>query len=1068
MGQFWLSNSGEDSLPDLRWVFFAGEPLPATLVTKWRNILPNGEIVNLYGPTETTLAKCYYRIPKEVKPATQPVGFPLPQTQALVLNAKGKLCGIGEVGEIVIRTPFRSLGYINASEEGQKRFKKNPFSEIENDLLYYTGDRGRYSIDGSLEILGRIDRQVKIRGVRIELGEIESILNTHPQVKQAVVVVREEILVAYLVMEGTGNREQGIGNRELKQTANSKQQIANSKQQTANSKQQDVRDFLKQKLPEYLIPSAFAIVETLPLNANGKVDRAAICVAARNALPALKEAIDNKTFISPNTPTQEIIANVFASVLNVDLVGIEDNFFELGGHSLLATQVVSRLRQSFHIDIPLRAIFESPTVAKLEQVIKPADVSQIEEIQPIQRDGEHLPLSFAQERLWVLDRLVGKSSTYNIPAAIRISGSLDVSALDKAFSEIIRRHEVLRTRFRSVDGIPVQVISPPTNFKISTLDLLEGEVQSHILREAQTPFDLWEDNLVRGSLLCLGDREYILVVVMHHIVSDGWSLGVFIQELCQLYRDFSQEKPSTLPALPIQYFDYAVWQRQWLDGDRLAVHINYWKEKLADVPSQLNLPVDRPRPEIMTFNGSKESIDLDPEITKELNNLSFESGTTLYMTLLAGLKVLLSYYSQQEDIVVGSPIANRNRSEIEPLIGFFVNVLLLRSSLADNPSFSDVLERVKTTCLEAYSHQDLPFEQLISQLGLERDLSLPPLVQVAFAFHNMPEVSLGNGDLNVSLLEIPTKNAKTDLSFAVLEERKKLTVNLEYNTDLFDRETIGEILANFQKLLKTIVKNPRQNLRELLLESGFSRKSVSTLQTGTIYQLSNLTSYQLLMWLGQQLDPDKPIYNNLFVSHITNAIDLEYFQKAFQTVINASDALRTVITAKNGIPQQKIIGDFPYLVECIDFSETANPHEKAMEWSRDRASIPLDPERRLFDCVLLKIAADKYIWHLCLSQITLDGFSLALIYEYTTKLYAAYVNSESETELKLPQFKQYLDYESSFIKSQRYIKSKSYWEEKLADRFESINFYGRPNNKQTTNVKRISHNLGIETSNKIK
>ncbi|MGF1488110.1 MAG: amino acid adenylation domain-containing protein, partial [Prochloraceae cyanobacterium] len=939
LGQFWLSNSGENSLPALKWVFFAGEPLSDILVSQWRDILPHGKIVNLYGPTETTLAKCYYQIPAQIQPGIQPVGFPLPHTQALVLNSSNNLCGIGEVGQIAIRTPYRSLGYINANQEQQKRFIKNPFTKIENDLLYLSGDLGRYDSNGCLEILGRVDRQVKIRGVRIELAEIESLLTNHPQVKQAVVVVREERLVAYLALEksevskqGTGKREQSIGNRQLKQTAN-------RKQQATNNKQKNIRDFLKQKLPEYLIPSAFTIVETLPLNANGKVDRAAICVAARNALPVLKEAIENKTFISPKTLTQEIIANVFSSVLNVDLVGIEDNFFELGGHSLLATQVISRLRQSFNIDVPLRAIFESPTVAKLERLINPADVSQIEEIEIIERDGEDLPLSFAQERLWILDRLVGKSSTYNIPVAVSICGSLDIFALDKAFSEIIRRHEVLRTRFRSIDGIPVQAISPPNNFKISTIEVLEEEVQSHILQQTQTPFDLSEDNLVRSSLLCLGDREYILVIVMHHIVADGWSLGVFIRELCQLYRDFSQGKPSTLPPLPIQYFDYAVWQRQWLDSTRLSVQIDYWQEKLANVPSQLKLPIDRTRPDIMTFNGSRESLDLDLEIVKELKNLSLESGTTLYMTMLAALKVLLSYYSEQEDIVVGSPIANRNRSEIEPLIGFFVNVLVLRSHLGGNPSFLDVLERVKTTCLEAYNHQDLPFEQLISQLGLERDLSLPPLVQVIFTFHNMPEVSLGNGDLNVSLIEIPSKKAKTDLSFIVLEEKDKLTLNLEYNTDLFERETIRKILVNFKKLLKTIVKNPQQNLTEILLESSFSQKSGSILQTETIYKLSNLTQNQLLMWLGQQLNPEKPIYNNLFVSNITNAIDLEYFQKAFQTVINASDALSTVITANNGIPKQKVIPFFPYLVECIDFSEIANAREQAMKWSRDRASI---------------------------------------------------------------------------------------------------------------------------------
>ncbi|MGF1488147.1 MAG: amino acid adenylation domain-containing protein [Prochloraceae cyanobacterium] len=1028
--QMLLTAGWSNSLP-LK-VFCGGEALSAQLAA--RILETRSQLWNLYGPTEATIwsTTCQVNVSSTVSCS---IGHPIANTQIYILDEQLQPVPIGVAGELYIGGDGLARGYLNRPELTREKFIANPFSNSRDRRLYKTGDLARYLADGKIEFLGRIDNQVKIRGFRIELGEIEAALNNHLEIKQAVVIAKEDIsgnkhLVAYVV------------NRSL------------------STKQ--LRQFLLAKLPEYMVPSAFVSLENFPLTPNGKVDRKSLATVDRDFT---KEG----EYVAPRSPTQEIIANIFASVLEPEKVGIEDNFFELGGHSLLATQVISRLRQSFHIDIPLCAIFESPTVAKLEQVINSADVAEIEEIQPIQREGEHLPLSLAQERLWILDRLVGKSSTYNIPAAIRISGSLDIFTLEKAFSEIIRRHEVLRTRFNFVDGSPVQVISPPTNFKIATLDVLETEVEDLILEKIQTPFDLSKDNLIRASLFCLGDREYILVVVMHHIVADGWSLEVLIRELSQLYQDFSQGKPSTLPDLPIQYFDYAVWQRQWLDSTRLSVHINYWQQKLANVPSQLNLPLDRPRPEIMTFNGSRESIDLDLEIVKELKNLSLESGTTLYMTLLAALKVLLSYYSEQEDIVVGSPIANRNRAEIEPLIGFFVNVLVLRSHLGGNPSFSDVLERVKQTCLEAYNHQDLPFEQLISQLDLERDLSLPPLVQVAFAFQKMPAITLRDSNLNVSLLEIPSKTSKTDLSFAVLEKQDKLTLNLEYNTDLFNRETIIEILANFEKLLKNIVKNPQQNLREILLESGLSSKLLSTSsQTETIYQLSNLTSYQLLMWLGQQLNPKKPIYNNLFVSNITNAIDLEYFQKAFQTVIDASDALRTIITANNSIPQQKVIEEFPYLVECIDFSAAANPHEKAIEWSRDRASIPLDPEKRLFDCVLLKIAADKYIWHLCLSQITLDGFSLALIYEYTTKLYTAYVNRENETEFKLPQFKQYLDYERSFRNSPRYIKSKSYWEDKLADPLESISFYGRPSKTLTTEVKRISHELGIEKSQQIK
>ncbi|MBW4548499.1 MAG: amino acid adenylation domain-containing protein [Symplocastrum torsivum CPER-KK1] len=801
LAQTWLLKvSPGISLGSLRWVFFAGEPLQETLIRQWREAFPNsGEIANFYGPTETTLAKFCYQVPRDLLSGVQPVGWPQPETQGLILGKNNQLCGIGEAGEIVIRTPFRSLGYINASEENQRRFVPNPFRDDPQDLLYHTGDRGRYRYDGSLEILGRIDNQVKIRGVRIEPGEIETVLDQHSGVRTTVVIAREDVpgdkrLVAYVVP----NQAQIPTITEL-------------------------RSFLKERLPIYMVPSAFVMLEALPLTPNGKIDRRTLPIPETS-----RKELDG-SFVAPRTPTEEILATIWGDILNVE-VGIHNNFFELGGHSLLAIQLISRLRDTFSVELPVQFLFDSATVATLaERIDASRHQSQaVPPIQPIDRDGT-LSLSSGQARLWFLDQLDGQSPTYNLPIALHLSGLLQVEVLEKAIAEIIRRHEVLRTTFLAVNSSPVQTIAANLTVPLSIVDLQAfpeadrfAEAQRLTTEEVQQPFDLTQGALVRVTLLRLGEEEHVLVVTMHHIVSDGWSMGIVIRELAALYNAFSKGVPSPLPELPIQYADFAHWQRQWLKGEVLETQVNYWKQQLAGAPALLELPTDRPRPAIQSFQGRAEFFQLNAELTQRLKILSQQSGGTLYMTLLAAFATLLSRYSNQENILVGSPIANRNRSETDSLIGFFVNTLVLSTDLQGNPTFSELLRRVRQVALDAYAHQDVPFEQLVEVLNPERNLSYHPLFQVMFVLDNAL-TKLEVPGLSLTHWDVETKTAKFDLNLLMEETEQGLKGRWEYKTDLFDAATITRMTGHFQTLLEAIATNPEQHILELPLLSEAER-----------------------------------------------------------------------------------------------------------------------------------------------------------------------------------------------------------------------------------------------------
>jgi amino acid adenylation domain-containing protein len=797
--------SGQATAPgeSLAYLIFGGEPLSKELVTRTLSALPHLQIWNIYGPTEATANASAVRI----LPGDEvTIGRPIANAQIYILNCSLHPVPIGVPGELYIGGVGVARGYLNRPELTAEKFISDPFSAVPGARMYKTGDLARYRLDGNIEFLGRDDHQVKIRGFRIELGEIEAALGQYPAVREAVVMAREDAsgekrLVAYVVAD-----------REPLPTTT------------------DLRDFLKTKLPEYMVPAVFVFMETLPLMPNGKIDRRALPSPDRSR-PEL-----DKAFVAPRTPTEELLAEIWAQLLDIERVGIHDNFFDRGGHSLLATQVVSRIREAFQVEIPLRRLFEVPTVAGLAESIEAARQAGpnllAPPILPVPRNGD-LALSFAQQRLWFFDQLEPGLAAYNIPAAVRLKGPLNLSALEQSLNEIVKRHESLRTTFGKVEGRPTQVIAPTLTIKLPVVDLRklpaserEIEVRRLVTAEAQRPFDLCQGPLIRATVLRLGDEEHVGLLTMHHIVSDGWSTGILVREVTTLYVAFCAGGASPLPALPIQYADFAHWQRQWLRGEVLETQIAYWKEQLAGAPALIDLPTDHPRPAVQTFRGAHQSLVLPKHLLEGFKALSCQQGMTQFMTLLAAFKVLLYRYTGQDDLIVGTPIANRNRLETEGLIGFFVNALALRTDLSGNPSFRELLRRVREVCLGAYGHQDLPFDRLVEELHVKRDLTRNPLFQVMFVLHNASLRTVELPGLTLSPVEGDSETAHFDLTLQILDTEQGLTAAFVYNTDLFEAATIARMLGNFQILLEGIVANPEQRLSDLPLLTEAERQQL--------------------------------------------------------------------------------------------------------------------------------------------------------------------------------------------------------------------------------------------------
>lgn len=787
--------STQDNAVDPRVLIVGGEALHWDDVQNWRTHCPATRLINEYGPTETVVGCCVFEATSP-EPGSVAIGKPIANTQLVILSPALEPVPIGVIGELYIGGYGLARGYLNRPDLTAERFIPNPFSSEPGARLYRTGDLARYRPDGTIEYRGRTDNQVKVRGFRIELGEIEAALCDHPQVNEASVLLTsnragEPMLAAYI----SAREPESITEHEL-------------------------RRFLQVWLPEYMVPAVFLVMDTLPLTPHGKVDR--------SALPPVTRSLEQETHHQEIlTPVEELIITIWSEVLGLERIATNENFFALGGHSLLAVQAMSRLSMALGQDLPMRLLFEAPTVKELAGQLGSAHLSKpgwhAHPITVMPHQDTLLP-SFAQERLWLMQQLDLANPFYNTITVVRLRGSLDLASLQRSLNTIVERHEVLRSTFHFRDGNLVVRINPAAPQLLQLLDLTslseseqDDELQCQLAHCVHEPFDLVQGPLVRAFLLRRHDIDHTLALTIHHIVVDGWSMDVLHRELQALYTAFIHAQPAPLPPLPIQYTDYAYWQRTWLQGEIFITQLAYWKRQLHALPPLLPLPTDYPRPAIQHFQGARQTLLLSPEILAALKQLGKQQGVTLFMALLATFQILLARYSGQQDIVVGTPIANRQHSELEGLIGFFANTLVLRTDVAGELSFVQLLQRVRKICLDAYTHQDLPFEKLVEELQPARNTSYSPLFQVMFTFQNMPATIRRTQDLTLEQVWTPVYTSKFDLLIAARETDEGLLLLLEYNSDLFKATTITRMLSHFQTLLAALLTYPERSIQEASL-----------------------------------------------------------------------------------------------------------------------------------------------------------------------------------------------------------------------------------------------------------
>jgi len=791
----------------VRLMIVGGDAMHPHAARTWDALPGDAALINVYGPTETVVTSTAHRFPvgyARTNEARVSVGAPMAGREPRVLDAALRPVPVGAPGELYLGGVVQSRGYHRRPAMTAAAFLPDPFSARPGARMYRTGDRARWRPDGTLEFLGRADEQVKVRGARAEPGEVEAALRTLPSVAEGAVVARPDgqgamHLVAFVVPRGAFDASA-------------------------------IRAELARDLPAYLVPSLVVAIDSLPRTPNGKIDR--------RALPSPDFGAAAERHVAPSTPDEEMLAALWAEVLGADAIGAGDDFFERGGHSLLATQLVSRVRQAFGVEMPLRAVFEAPVlrdqatrIAALRGEGEGAPAGGI----PHADRSQPLPLSFAQERLWFIDQLEPGSAAYNVPLALDLVGRLDVAALERALGEIVRRHESLRTVFSVRDDRPVQSILSSISFPLPLADLRalpgderDDEAERLVAREARTPFDLAAGPLIRATLLRNGAEEHTLVLVFHHVVTDAWSAGIFFGELAALYQAFAAGDDSPLPELPVQYADFAAWQRGWLRGEALERQMDYWRRKLAGIPAVLELPTDRPRPPVQDTAGALLPFHLPARTVDAARTLARREGATLFMVLVAAFDAVLHRWSGEEDIVVGTPIANRTRPELERLIGFFDNTLALRTDLSGDPAFSALLRRVRETTLEAYAHQDVPFEKLVDELKVERSLAHAPLFQVMLTLQNTPT----GGGARLGGVEIRGRAADTgtsrfDLTLILSEAGDGALQGLaEYATALFDAATVERITAHLDALLRQGAERPDAPLSSLSVLSDEEEETV--------------------------------------------------------------------------------------------------------------------------------------------------------------------------------------------------------------------------------------------------
>ncbi|CAI0891898.1 non-ribosomal peptide synthetase [Serratia marcescens] len=774
-------------------VMCSGEALPAALVAEFYRRLPQAELHNLYGPTEAAVDVTAWHCSREADRVSVPIGRPIANTRIYLLDEHGQPVPLGAVGELYIGGVQVARGYLNRPELTAERFLADPFAP--GGRMYRTGDVARYLANGDIEYLGRNDQQVKIRGFRIECGEIEAVLATHPAVREAVVDARavgdDKRLVAWVVPAADVEEETLAG---------------------------VLRQHVSAALPDYMVPSAWVVVAALPLSPNGKLDR--------RALPEPQGTQSQAVYEAPQGEHETLLAAIWRDLLNVERVGRHDNFFELGGHSLLAVRLTNRLQQ-VEWQLPLQTLFANPTLHVLAQQLRRTDEA-LPPIEAMPRDAA-LPLSFAQQRLWFLTQLEGLSETYHIPLALSLRGELDLPAWRQSLDALYARHEALRSRFVTVEGQPQAHILPADALPLTVHDLrgrqdAQSQARQLAQRLTEAPFDLTQGPLVRAALIRLADEEHLFLLTCHHIVSDGWSTGILLRELGALYGAFRRSDVDPLPPLTLQYPDYAAWQRRYLTPERLAAQAQYWRETLSDAPALLTLPTDRPRPTVQSFSGGEVPIAIDAELTQALRQFSRQHGGTLFMTVLAAWSLVLARMAGQQELVIGTPEANRGRLETESLVGFFVSTLALRIDLRDDPDLPTLIARIRHTVLAARENRDLPFEQVVELVNPPRHLGYTPLFQVMLAWQDGSVRDISLPGLQAESAELGYQIAKYDLTLDLAERDEQISGTLNFATALFDRATAERYGVYLVQVLRAMATNATQPASHLELLPAAERE----------------------------------------------------------------------------------------------------------------------------------------------------------------------------------------------------------------------------------------------------
>ncbi|TYR63265.1 non-ribosomal peptide synthetase [Streptomyces parvus] len=800
------------TVPDLRTVLTGSDRVPAELTAAWAD----KQVLNVYGSTEATADSTVHVCDTE-DGDTPPVGRPIAGNRVYLLDDRAELVPPGTVGEICLGGAGVARGYLGQPGLTAAKFTADPFDDVPGARLYRTGDLGRWRADGALEFLGRADHQVKVRGFRVELGEVEAALLRRPEVGNAIVVARDRRLVAYVVPEA-------------------------APLDTAR-----LRDGLRDVLPDHMVPSVIMPLETLPLTASGKIDR--------RALPDPGELRTGRAATLPRNPTEEIIAAVWADVLELPYVGVEESFFDLGGDSIVSIQLAARLSAALGAEIALRDVFTAPTVAEQAALARDRKGRRLPPLVPVDR-GADLPLSYNQRRLWFVEQLHPGTAGYNTGTTLRLRGRLDRDALRGALDTLIGRHEVLRIRYATVGNEPIQVVQPPSPAVLSEYEVTgpdaDERARSIVTEELDRPYDLAAGPLLRCSLVRLGDDDHVLTIGLHHSVCDGWSLSVLISELTSVYAALTAGEPPSLPPLPVQYADYAAWQRQWLSGDELAAQRDAWLAELSGMPPVLDLPVDRPRPAVAGMRGATHTFTVPEELSLRLTALGRQHDATPFMVLLAAYTALLGRWSGQEDFAVGVPIAGRDRPETQELVGFFVNTLVLRGDLGGDPGFDALLDRVRATALRAYDHQDMPFELLVEELAPARSLDRHPLFQTVFSLQNVPGGHIRPPGLELEPFELPVTTTNFDLSLHMVTSDEGFAGVFEYATELFDEETVELLAQRFVRLLEAVAERPGTALSDLPLLSAEERAEAERGARGPVVPLPPKALHELVAAQARQ------------------------------------------------------------------------------------------------------------------------------------------------------------------------------------------------------------------------